>query len=278
MSKKGGIFLILLSLCAVGYILWCYFHIFNGAFSCESEEFAIFGDYVGGTIGAVMALISIFLLYFTYKQQVDSSLEQSNLSRKTQFETNLFQLLSIQRDIRNEVLVTYRDSMDSTREKNIKGFDAITKVVGDLKLHMLDLEYEGVSLSTLSFKELKAKIDNIFCESMKGHDGYSLSHYFRHLYHIFKYIDDYTLDEIDKKEYIAIVQSELSNDELYLLFFNALSKYGYPKLYKLVEKYGILENLHYEDFDYFKMLQRKCYPNTYFKHSPNNAIVIAGFF
>ena len=49
-----------------------------------------------------------------------------------------------------------------------------------------------------------------------------------------------------------------------LLFYDALSDYGYPKMYNLI-KGGMLENVSYTEFDYFKILCEKCYPSIEFK-------------
>ena len=50
-----------------------------------------------------------------------------------------------------------------------------------------------------------------------------LGHYFRNLYHIFKFIKN--SEEKDKNGYASILRSQLSNDELLLLFYNGISDY-----------------------------------------------------
>lgn len=95
---------------------------------------------------------------------------------------------------------------------------------------------------------------------------YAVGHYFRHLYHILKFIDDFEksnkgLDNISKK-YIDFIQAQMSSYELMLLFYNSLS---YPKLLDLIIKYDFLENLAEEDlvlkshncFDNIKLKKRR---------------------
>ena len=67
------------------------------------------------------------------------------------------------------------------------------------------------------------------------------SHYFRSLYHIFKFI---SLSEFqDKQFYANLVVAQLSSYELALLFYNCLTSYGNEKFKPLIEQFGVLENL-----------------------------------
>ncbi len=71
----------------------------------------------------------------------------------------------------------------------------------------------------------------------------ALGHYFRNLYHIFKYIhlSGQTIEE--RKFYATIVRAQLSSDELYLLLYNSLiPRLGNPKFLYLMKTYDILQN------------------------------------
>lgn len=81
----------------------------------------------------------------------------------------------------------------------------------------------------------------------------SLGHYFRNLYHIFKYVyfTDLIIEE-EKRVYSNIVRAQLSSDELVLLFYNSLtpinfsgnkSSLGYPKFKYLIEHFDVLQNM-----------------------------------
>jgi hypothetical protein len=84
-----------------------------------------------------------------------------------------------------------------------------------------------------------------------------MGHYFRHLYHILKFLAKKEIerkinkDENEKKEikaefqtYANFIQAQMTTPELFLLFYNSLS---FPKLQKLLIQYNILENLTIED-------------------------------
>lgn len=78
-------------------------------------------------------------------------------------------------------------------------------------------------------------------------------HYFRHLYNIFKFIDesiflDNSSQYIDKRyRYARIVRATLSPHELVLIFYNCRSDYGNGPFKSFVEKYSVLNNLR-DDF------------------------------
>lgn len=71
----------------------------------------------------------------------------------------------------------------------------------------------------------------------------NLSHYFRFLYNILKFIDTAELPSDLKKKYTNIVRSQLSDYELLILFYNCLHKNGSQRFKPLVEKYSIFNNL-----------------------------------
>ena len=73
-----------------------------------------------------------------------------------------------------------------------------------------------------------------------------LGHYFRNLYHIFKFIKKSEIE--NKKSYTNLVRAQLSNDELFLLFYNSSSTLGKDKFLPLIEEYNLLKNLNRKFF------------------------------
>lgn len=76
----------------------------------------------------------------------------------------------------------------------------------------------------------------------------SLGHYFRHLYHIISYTDNFFTEnekiQCKAKIYTDIIQAQMSSDELTITYYNA---FAFPNLFALIEKYDFLENLTQED-------------------------------
>lgn len=90
----------------------------------------------------------------------------------------------------------------------------------------------------------------IFIATQTVFDEYTnrvLYHYFRHLYHMVKYVHCATIS--DKKKYIGILRAQLSVYEHVLLYYNALANTdfeegtGKSKFQLLIEEYELMHNV-----------------------------------
>lgn len=72
---------------------------------------------------------------------------------------------------------------------------------------------------------------------------HNLGHYLRFIYNIFRYIDEASIGEGDKRKYARIVRSQISDYELLILFYNCIHHNGVERFKPLVEKYAIFNNL-----------------------------------
>src|SRR2546423_806302 len=73
----------------------------------------------------------------------------------------------------------------------------------------------------------------------------NLSTYFRNMYNAIKLIDESSrLNKVEKKELIKIYRAQFSNPELYLIFFNVMSRFGKKwKENDYIIKYELIKNL-----------------------------------
>lgn len=204
----------------------------NHVFAESSEDFGVFGDYIGGTLGTIVGAISIFLVYITYTSQVKFARKQDESMKRQQFETTYFSLLEQQQIIRSQLKGKIGDDT----------YDGILFLQG-LKSQLADaiseLNYIQDEISENNKIMLKNKVNQLYLDFFLPNVS-NLGHYFRHLYHILKYIDDSQM--LDSKKYADLLQSQLSNDELYLLAVNGISNCGRRKMLPLMDKYGFLEN------------------------------------
>lgn len=159
--------------------------------------------------------------------------EQTWTFQRDAFENTLFQLLQLHRD--NVASLEVEPAPPST-DKSLKGRAAF--------------RYFSQCLDERFFKERgddKLEPDDECTALISAYEGvYTshealLGHYFRTLYHIFKFIDERGGDE--QKMYSAFVRAQLSSYELYLLFHNGLGPYGREKFKRLIEEYALLEQL-----------------------------------
>lgn len=71
-----------------------------------------------------------------------------------------------------------------------------------------------------------------------------LSHFFRSLYTIIRFIHDSPLSDDKKRNFVRMVRMQLTQSQLLLLFYNGLTDgHGYPKFFNLIKKHRVLDNL-----------------------------------
>lgn len=201
-------------------------------FAESSSDFGIFGDYIGGTIGTIVGAIGIYLVYITYTSQVKFARKQDEAMKRQQFETTFFSLLEQQQIIRSQLKGIIGD-------ETYEGILYLQGLKSQLEDALSELNYIQDEVTEDNKVMLKNKVNGLYIDFFLPNVS-NLGHYFRHLYHILKYIDDSQLS--DSKKYADFLQSQLSNAELYMIAINGISNYGRKKMLPLMDKYGLLEN------------------------------------
>lgn len=223
------------------------FHLWG--LSDQTNNWGTFGDYIGGVVGTIFSFTGVVLIYLTFKRQQETSVLQ-------QFETTFFNLLNIQREM-----------MKSVKGK-FNGFN------GEIVLEGGDFfeKFSQLLLSDYMFfpkqgsKEQTRKLICEYYEDRFADPGPTLGPYYRHLYHFLKYTNS---SEIygKKKKYMDIIQSQMSDAELYCLLYNAIC-YGSEKLLPLLDNYSFLENIERKSVS-FDIHKRMFFPQTNFKYDTN---------
>lgn len=239
-----------------------------GEFAESSEDFGIFGDYIGGTVGTVVGIISVFLLYETYTSQVRFARKQDAVAKFQQFETTFFNLLEQQQMLREQLGGVIGDN-------EFQGLSYLKRLREDLSDALSCLNYRTDEITADNKVLLKNVVNQLYLDFFLPNVSH-LGHYFRHIYHILKYVDDSHIPEV--KGYVDILQAQLSNDELYLLAINGISNYGRRKMLPLMDKYSLLENFNANDDMLIVKLLSIFYANTKNKYlmSKSNKIIFIG--
>lgn len=204
----------------------------NEDFAEKSSDFGIFGDYIGGTVGTIIGAISIYLVYITYTSQVKFARRQDESMKRQQFETTYFSLLEQQQMIRSQLKGTIGD-------ETYEGIFYLQNLKLQLSDALSELNYIQNEITEDNKVMLKNRVNSLYLDFFLPNVS-NLGHFFRHLYHILKHIEDSNMP--DARKYADLLQSQLSNDELYLLAINGISNYGRRKMLPLMDKYGLLEN------------------------------------
>jgi hypothetical protein len=253
------------------------------------------GDFVGGYIGTIFALISVVFLYSTLKSQRESSAIEK-------FETKYFELIKMHRDNVAEMDIgddfgkkifvmlirEFREIMEVAREVAIKcnlvfsqerifiiSYYALFFGVGPNSSRMLiaalqsfDSHFVIEFEKTLNNKELKREVKarrRFKYIPFEGHQS-RLGHHFRHLYQTVSYVEKQTID-IDKYEFVKTVRAQLTTHEQALLFINCLTPIGKAWWDKeLFLEYRFVRNIPYGFFDSNSEIEIENYfPDDYFE-------------
>ena len=176
---------------------------------------------------------------------------QSETLKKQQFESTFFNLLNLHHDIVNSIdLQSSVDKYKGLEKVWIGGLTEAQKVEKVIEITTgRDCFVKFCKGFRNIYRENKKTNEDLteqeLCEKSyqeyyKNHQS-DLGHYFRNLYHIFKFIKHSEVD--NKKRYTSLARAQLSNDELFLLFYNGSSKHGRDKFLPLIEEFHLLKNL-----------------------------------
>lgn len=261
--KKYWTEIIVLSCCIICFVsLKYYFNQFGkNGLSDNTSNWGTFGDYVGGVLGTILSFFSVVLIYATYKNQVASSLLQ-------QFETTFFNLLNNQREILKSLSghINVDIIFDDLEPRHAD--DYISGVAGEIydrfdgnKIIYKDSSGKIIPNIADTKEENEKIVDEVYLRIYKGKES-ELGHYFRHLYHIVKYVHESNIS--NKKKYIDIIQAQMSDDELYVTLYNCIAEYGRQKFLPLLDTYSFFENVSGRG-EIFKIHCKQFYPKTKFK-------------
>ena len=212
------------------------------------------GSFIGGIITPVITFLSIILFSRALKLQRkdlnEQKLEfqkQNKLALTQQFESKFFNLLNLHNQIKNNIESSGSRGIQFNLGKTF--FEELTyKIVTVSKETGGKLiNNESIKIHAQPKKQLIKFYDKVFYEYKAF-----LGHYFRNLFHLIKFIDEYDefedkgSFEVEKYKYVRIIRSQLSNAEIILLAYNGLTDYG-GAFYVTIEKYQLLKNMAFDD-------------------------------
>ena len=282
------IFLIHLGIISFFYITFNDTYRFNESNLIDAELASKFGDFFGGFIGTIFSILSVLLLIYTI-------LHQNRQLQKSSLESNFFRMIDYHNQNVNQMIIANLDSSKPNDfyegrrafvqfKIQIHRLFEIVRNINTTNNYQLDdikiadivymVFYYGIDGSWISFIEdklqrytphhidiankIQAKI-NLNPQLKLGRPNQTfLSTYFRNMYNAIKMIDNSTiLQDCEKKDLIKIYRAQLSNPELYVLFFNLISRFGKNWMTnEYIIKYEFIKNL---PFDYCEGYDLKNY-------------------
>ena len=178
---------------------------------------------------------------------------QNQTLQKQNFESAFFQLLGLYNDIVGSLIMS-KGKVFNSRELPLgqslgeyHGRECFENLLTKFK-NFYDQDKENKKNKEISQdiendddSHLFAYINKI-CEKFFTNYQSRISHYFRHLYHIVKFVDLSDQEVKAKKFYTDLIRAQLSSKEMGLLFYYGLSDQG-AKFKDLVEKYALFEDM-----------------------------------
>jgi hypothetical protein len=260
-----------------GILVCLYLYEFaNAGLSPEQEHWGQFGDFFGGTLNPIIGLMTLLALVWTVRLQhqllreakrqvkvsedelkrTSEALEkQAALQRKQAFESTFFSLLSAWQSLSAQMDV-------GQGEQRKRGKDCFVSVLSDFDQYTQESSFSYRNLTDTAWQFVRSHVTPEYDSDFWGQtvdaqrpqaiEAYVLTYYrhrgdlgayFRSLYHLIKFIDKSDLSDRDRRTYTSLVRAQFSPYEHVLLFYNALSPFGYKKFFPLVEKYALLKNL-----------------------------------
>jgi hypothetical protein len=234
------LFLLLIAVIAIWVI--------SGSLLYSAKDRGTFGDMFGAVNALFSGLAFASLIYTVWMQRQELSLqrqeleltrvelrgqkEEMKLQNKTfamqRFENTFFELLRVHGQIVEAI------DLQSTSRPTTKGRDCF-KVF----FSRFSDQFDRKLLTDQS--ELTLEICRSTYATFYQKYQHEIGHYFRHLYHIIKFVKESEI--VEKRQYTNFVRAQLSSYELAMLFYNGVSILGAEKFKPLIEEFALLKNL-----------------------------------
>lgn len=226
--------------------------LFYVALTEQRKDIEINRDTLKAQVSALNQQIEEFELQRTELSETRKVFEEQSETLKIQrFENTFFQLLSLHHELVDKLNFS---KTFMTLNERLEKREVLSKAFADLeiKLKYSNSIEERTSTGSTEYKDDIPENKEIAIKRLNKaykefyFDDYKqiLSHYFRNVYHIFKFIYFSELIEESKKQFYAtLVRAQLSSDELFLILYNSLHQgLGYPNFLFLIKEFDIMQN------------------------------------
>lgn len=263
-----GIAFALLVIAASLYI----YNFYQQNISHKSQDWGTFGDFMGGTLNPLFALLSLFAIIYTIRIQTEEleltrdEMKKSNQSQEQQsqslqrqtFENTFFKMIDLHNQIVNSFLLIQKYKIIKNPMRGvISGEPDMIKAPQNYQVLGIDIKIEDNR--DYRGREVMYQLLNIFRQCKKIGETFNnapyeafheefqnvIGYYFGTIYQILKFIDNSTIT--DKERYSALYRSQFSAFELELLFYHGAGEIGKHKFMPLLIKYEFFEHLSYSD-------------------------------
>ncbi len=213
------------------------------------------GEFIGGTIGTLFTLTATIFLFITFKEQRQQFESTQSSEFYTRFETTYFNMLGM--------LEKVQESVNSNIEENEGVGDMNTlsdyynrfkanHVIESIREEEMKNIAESLNQDVLIAADiLKAKqFYGDYFEKYVKCTSCNIGYFYRYIYNIVSFVYHQTKfkDTDDKEHYLNLLQAQLSDEELALIFYDAISSFGESKtgeqiFQRMLDETHFLENI-----------------------------------
>lgn len=276
--KIAWAFAIIAILLSIGYAVLVVINISSAASAEQallSQMKNAIGDLIAGTVGVCLSFSTTLFLFITFREQRKQFDETRKDSRREQFETTFFNMLAMLYEVRRNINTEISNATDG-KEKGLKDvflgfrnyYNGHTSSSGCKEV---DRYLSKKSLNTVEFEKAEQYMGKIY-EDYMADKTYDVGYYFRFVFNLINFVIDNWEEQVDSDteipRYLSMIQAQMSNDELGLIFYDAVSSHGLDKNYEQrfkenIDRYGFLENI--SDRTLMNRSHHHIYPGTIFK-------------
>ena len=251
------------------FFLYKYLYVSDGEWTIKHDVIGTYGDFIGGVLGTLVALYSVYLLVRTLGCQlsVNSDVMDTNknivkTNDKTIYQSflqifdNKFNTLF---DIYRQAKQSYQCDVDVARKRIIATGSAPKEICFKEKVVMHGaeaLDKLAVDFSESKYNDGRTYLSrvksatNIFDEFYSEHRR-EMSVHFRNLYLLAKFVAEtdnvdedgnVKLTETDRVEYAKSIRGQLCEGEMLLLRYNCLTSRG-EKMQTFINQFNLIKHL-----------------------------------
>jgi hypothetical protein len=244
-KSAGNMWKLLIVICLLFCIISLIFFLWRQPLfeikdSIDNEGFGTFGDFVGGLLGTIVAIFSVYFLVRTLRGQIDSNVETRKSNKSViSSNTRLLELNSLQL-FDNQFQTLYKQYLNAINNYSYeyenndligrKAFEKKVSVFLDQQFNN-GLEYNRRSKAAVSLFEDFYAENRIEC-----------SVHFRVLYLLVNLIAESDIDDHNRVVYAKCIRGQLSNSELAMLRYNCMTDNG-KKMQQYVNHFNLLKHL-----------------------------------
>ena len=214
-----------------------------------------FGDLIAGTVGILLSFAATLFLFVTFKEQRKQFSENHIDADKNRFESTFFNLLSmlyqVRENINKEIALCTDNEMKSIKEF-YNGFKDYYLAQADTEEQKEIEDYLSQDQrNTVEQEKIEYHLGQLYENYIKT-KACNINYYYRYVFNMINFVIGQWIHAENGKahihKYLNFIQAQMSDEELALIFYDAISHHGLDNNYshqfkETIDCYGFLENI-----------------------------------